>query len=283
VRTEHARVDGLGGLSYAAPRGTFRERLSYDARIVQVLSRAEFRLKYAGSVLGYVWSLAKPLMYFTVLWIVFAGLFEAGIENYALYLLIGIVLNTFLADAVGATLPSIVQSAPTIRRIAFPPLVIPLSTSLAAAMTFLANCIVVAVFLGASGIRPELDWLLLPPLLLELYVFILALALIASTLYVRFRDVAQIWEVAALLLFFTAPIMYPITILPEWAQRLDGFNPFVQVMQDARAILLGPDAVEAGVATRFDSRLFPIAIAVGLLALALWLQRRESPRFAERA
>ena len=283
MRTERASGGAVGGGSYLAPRGTLREQLAYDVRIVQVLSRAEFRLKYAGSVLGYVWSLAKPLMYFTVLWVVFAGLFEAGIDNYAVYLLIGIVLNTFLVDAVAATLPSIVSSGATIRRISFPSLVIPLSTSLAAAMTFAANCLVVAVFLAFSGIRPELDWLLLPPLLLELYVFILALALIAATYYVRFRDVAQIWDVAALLLFFTAPIMYPITILPDWAQRLDGFNPFVQVMQDVRAILLGPEAVEAGVTTRFDSRIFPILIAVGLLAVALRLHRRESPRFAERA
>ena len=100
------------------------ERLAYDARILGVLSRAEFRLKYAGSVLGYLWSLAKPLMYFTVLWVVFGSLFKPGIERFPLYLLIGIVLYTFMADAVTATLPSIVSSGPTIRRIAFPPLVL---------------------------------------------------------------------------------------------------------------------------------------------------------------
>ena len=110
---------------------------------MQVLARAEFKLKYAGSVLGYVWSLAKPMAYFTVLWVVFRGVFNEGIHHYPLYLLIGIVLNTFLVDAVSATLPSLVSSGPTIRRISFPPLVIPLSTSLAAAMTFLVNCVVV--------------------------------------------------------------------------------------------------------------------------------------------
>jgi ABC-2 type transport system permease protein len=266
--------------TYIAPPVTFRQRLSYNARIVRVLSRSEFKLKYAGSILGYFWSLGKPLMYFTVLWIVFGGLFDSGIERYPQYLLIGIVLNTFLVDAVTATLPSIVWSGPTIRRISFPPLVIPLATSLAAAMTFAANCVVIGAFLAIAGLRPEMDWLLLVPLLLELYVFVLALALLAATLYVRFRDVGQIWEVASSLLFFSAPIMYPITILPEWAQRLDGFNPFVQVMQDVRAVLLGADA---GVTTRFDSRLFPIMIAVGLLVIALLLHRRESPRFAERA
>jgi ABC-2 type transport system permease protein len=268
--------------AYLAPRSTLRERLAYDGRILQVLSRAEFRLKYAGSVLGYLWSLAKPLMYFSVLWLVFGSVFKSSIPHFPLYLLIGIVLYTFLADAVTATLPSIVSSAPTLRRISFPPLVIPLATSVAAAMTFLANCVAVVLFLFISRTRPELDWLLLVPLLLELYAFILGLALVASTLYVRFRDVGQIWEVGASLLFFSAPIMYPITILPLWAERLAELNPFVQVMQDVRLILLGSDP-SLGVTTRLDTRLVPILIAGAVLAGGLLLHRREAPRFAERA
>ena len=273
----------MGEHAYLAPRATIRERLAYDVRILHVLSRAEFRLKYAGSVLGYVWSLAKPLMYFTVLWIVFGSLFKPSIESFPLYLLIGIVLYTFLVDAISATLPSIVSSGPTLRRIAFPPIVIPLATSLAAAMTFVANCVVVTGFLLVSGTWPELDWLLLVPLLLELYAFVLGLSLVFATLFVRFRDVGQIWQVAASLLFFSAPIMYPITILPDWAQRLAELNPFVQVMQDVRVVLLGHDATTAGVTARLDSRLWPIAIAAAVLAAGLALHRRESPRFAERA
>jgi ABC-2 type transport system permease protein len=251
--------------------------------VLQVLSRSEFKLKYAGSVLGYLWSLAKPLMYFTVLWLVFGSLFRPTIDHFALYLLIGIVLYTFLADAVSATLPSIVSGGPTLRRISFPPLMIPLATSLATVMTLLANCVAIAAFLAVSRIRPQVDWLLLAPLVVELYAFVLGLALLAATLFVRFRDVGQIWEVASSLLFFSSPIMYPIAILPDWAQRLVGFNPFVQVMQDVRSVLLGADAVTAGATTRFDSRLFPIAIAFVTLAIGLFVLRNESPRFAERA
>src|SRR2546430_14311493 len=93
-------------------------------------------------------------MYFTVLWIVFGNLFKLGVQRYPLYLLIGIVLYTFLADAVTAALPSIVSSGPTLRRISFPPLVIPLASSLASAMTFLANCVAVGIFLAVGGGRP---------------------------------------------------------------------------------------------------------------------------------
>jgi ABC-2 type transport system permease protein len=256
--------------------------MAYDARILHTLSRAEFRLKYAGSLLGYLWSLAKPLMYFTVLWIVFGRLFRLGVDRYPLYLLIGIVLYTFLADAVTAALPSIVSSGPTLRRISFPAIVIPLASSVASAMTFVANCAAVAIFLAVGGVHPRVQWLLLVPLLLELYAFVLGLALLASTFFVRFRDISQIWEVAVSLLFFASPIMYPLRILPSWAQRLAGFNPFVQVMQDVRSVLLGPDAATAGVTVRLDTRLYPIAIAFVTVALGLLAHHREAPRFAER-
>ena len=267
---------------YVTAERTARERLAYDARIIGVLSRSEFKLKYAGSVLGYVWSLAKPMAYFTVLLVVFGSIFKSGIERYPLYLLIGIVLNTFQIDAVTATLPSIVSKGPTIRRIAFPPLVVPVSTTLVAAMTFLANCVVVGVFLGIAGLRPQLSWLLLVPLLLELYLFVAAVALIFATLYVRFRDVGQIWEVATALLFFIAPVMYPITILSPRVQHLIELNPFVQVLQDVRTVLLGSDA-NTGTSNPLYSEVLPILIAAAIVVVALLLYRREAPRFAERA
>lgn len=269
--------------TYTAPAAGLGDRVAHDARIVHVLARAEFRLKYAGSVLGYVWSLAKPMAYFTVLWVVFGSVFAEDIDHYPLYLLIGIVLNTFLIDAVSLTLPSLVSNGPTIRRISFAPVVIPLSTSIAAAMTFLVNCVVVVLFLAIGGIEPAWSWILVLPLLVEMYVFVLALGLLASTLYVRFRDVGQIWEVTAMLLFFSAPIMYPLSRLPGWAQRVVSLNPFVQVMQDIRTVLLGSAAAKDGGAPLADGQLVPVLIAFALLGIALVVYRRERPHFAERA
>src|SRR5262249_4026392 len=157
--------------------------------------------------------------------------------------------------------------------------VIPVASSLASAMTFFANCLAVAVFLAVGGIRPRAEWLLLGPLLLEFYVFVLGLALLASTLFVRFRDVGQTWAAPGWLRFFASPVMSREPLLPGWAERLTGPNPFVQVMQATRAILLGPDAASAGVAAPLEGRLLPIAIAVAVLAAGLAVHRREAPRF----
>jgi ABC-2 type transport system permease protein len=272
----------MSGWSYVAPQLGLRDRLAYNLRVLRVIAATEFKLKYADSALGYVWSLAKPLAYFGVLWVVFGRFFKTGVENFPLYLLTGIVLYTFLTDAVGATLPSIAARGSILRRISFPPLVIPLSATLTAAMTFMINSCAVAVFLVISGEQPRLEWLLLFPLLVELYVFIVGLGLIVATLFVRLRDIAQIWELTAQLLLFASPIMYPVTILPAWAQKIVIVNPFVQVIQDVRDVLLATnestvDALLGGTSLR----VLPIGVALATLVLGLWLYAREAPRFAE--
>jgi ABC-2 type transport system permease protein len=247
-----------------------------------VTATIEFKLKYADSALGYVWSLAKPLAYFGVLYVVFGRFFKTGVENFPLYLLTGIVLYMFFTDAIGATLPSIVSRGSILRRIAFPPLVIPASATVTVALSFLINCVAVAFFLVIARESPRWEWLLIPPLLIELYVLILGVGLIVATLFVRLKDTAQIWELAAQLLLFSSPIMYPITILPDWAQKIASLNPFVQIVQDIRGALLGDEggASESLFALSVP-QVIPIAIAFATFLIGLWLYRRESPRFAE--
>jgi ABC-2 type transport system permease protein len=270
--------------SYSISQAPFRERLAYWLRILRVIARVEFKIKYVDSALGYVWSLAKPLAYFAVLWVVFGRFFDVGIRNYGLYLLIGIVLYTYFIDAVGMMLPTILTSRTLLRRIAFPAVVIPVSASVTATMTFVVNLVAVAFFVLFSDVTPALDWLLLIPLWLELFAFIVGLGLIVSTLYVRFRDVGPLWELCAQLLLFAAPVMYPITILPEWAQKVAMANPLVQVIQDVRDLILGSASSSAAAVFGGSSwRLLPIGIAVGTLLLGVWLCRRDAPSFAERA
>ena len=88
-------------------------------------------------------------------------------------------------------------------------------------------------------LEPRIEWLLVVPLLVELYLFTVGLGLLLSALYVRFRDIGQVWELAAQLLFFACAIFYPVGILPDWAQKVAFLNPFVQIMQDIRHVMLG--------------------------------------------
>ena len=264
-----------------APRSA---RLAYYLRVLRVVAGIEFKMKYAESVMGYAWSLAKPLAYFAVLWIVFAHVFDqkTSVENFALYLIVGLVLYLFFIDAVGMAMTSIVARGSLLRRLAFSPLVIPISVTATAALTFAVNLIAVTVFVVVARVTPDIDWLLILPLLAELYAFVLGIGLLLATLFVRFRDVAQIWELFSQLLIFMTPIMYPLSVLPSWAEKLFFLNPLAQVMQDMRALMLEGDLETVSSVLGPGGRLVPVAIAIGTLAFGVWLFRREAPRFAER-
>lgn len=269
--------------TYVAGKASLERRLGYRLRMVAVLARTEFKLKYAGSVLGYFWSLAKPLLYFAVLWLVFGHVFRTGIPKFPVYLLVGIVLFTFVADGVGLSLPSIVIRGSVVRRISFPSSVIPVAMTVTTAMTFLLNCMAVAIFLGYDRIFPRVSWLLLVPLLVELWLFTIGLSLVFASLYVRFRDVGQIWEVLATVLLFTTPVMYPIHVLPGWMQKIVSVNPLVQVVQDSRRLILaGQPQVRAIVATSMP-RVVPIVCSLLVLAIGLYMHRRQAPSFPELA
>lgn len=274
---------------HSAPHSAFSRRLRHNLRILQVTAAMDFKLKYSGSALGYVWSVLKPLSIFTVLYLVFARIFRLGdiSQYYPLALLIGVVLYTFFADATNLGMSSIVVRESLLRKLSFPRLVIPTSTTLAAGITLGVNLIVVGVFVAWNQIPPRLNWFLLVPLLLQLYVFVLGVSLVLATLFVRFRDIGQIWELATTLILYATPVIYPVGFLPDWAQTLAFLNPLTQILQDFRAIVLyediAPNLITATEA--FDStagRLIPLAITIAIFGLGFWMFRKQEPWFAER-
>ena len=262
--------------------------LRQQLRILRVLAAAEFRLKYADSALGYAWSVVKPIALFTMLYLVFGRLFRLDelSDFYAVSLLIGIVLFGFFSDATSLGMTSLVARESILRKLVFPRIVIPLSASMTAALTFGVNTVVVACFVAWKQVTPRLDWLLVPLLLLELYAFTLGVALILATLFVRLRDIGQVWELGLQLFFYASAVIYPIGFLPPFARDIAFLNPFTQVMQDIRAIVLYPDLpgnkLTAADALAPVGHALPIGIALATLAFGVALFRRESPWFAER-
>jgi ABC-2 type transport system permease protein len=263
--------------------------LPYYLRVLRVQGTVDFKARYTDAALGYVWSVVKPLAYFGVLWVVFSHFFasDAQPDDFALFLLIGVLLFMFFTDGVTAMLPSIVDGGATLRRLSFPPVLIPLSAAVAICITFGVNLTALAVFAVIQGVTPSLGWLLLVPLLAELCIFTVGLGLLLCALYVRFRDIGQVWELAAQLLFFACAIFYPVGILPDWAEKAALLNPFVQILQDVRHVVLGgpssPDDLAAtDVFGGEAGRLIPLAIVGLVFGLAVWFFRREGRYFAER-
>ena len=281
-------MDPVSSTSVATPWSVRSEGLRHRLRILTVIAGSEFKLKYAGSVFGYAWSVIKPLALFTVLYLVFARVFKLGSisDYYGVSLLIGIVLFGFFSDATSLGMTSLVARESLLRKLVFPRLVIPMAATITAGLTFLVNAVVIAGFVAWEQVTPRLDWLLVIPLLVELYGFTLGLTLILTTLFVRFRDMGQVWELGLQLLFYASPIIYPIGFLPPFARDLVFLNPFTQVLQDIRALVLYPDlpgnTITAADAFETFGRLIPIGIAAATLVIGLLLFKREEPWFAER-
>src|SRR6478609_2350321 len=131
----------------AARRRDRRRLLRHEWDVLRVIAGTDYKLKYAESALGYVWSIAKPLAMFAVLYTVFGRFFRlnVGFEHYPLYLLIGIVIWNFFVDATNLAMPSLVARASLLRKLAFPYLVIPFSVTLSVGITLLVNLLVVGV------------------------------------------------------------------------------------------------------------------------------------------
>lgn len=254
-----------------------------------MIAGVDFKLKYSGSALGYVWSVIKPLALFTMLYLVFAKVFRLGeiSEYYPLALLIGIVLYTFFADATTLGMLSIVSRESLLRKMSFPRLIVPTSVTLSAGITFCVNLVVVGAFIAWNQIPPRPNWFLLLPLFLQFYVFTLGVSLILATLFVRFRDIGQVWELATQLILYATPIIYPIGFLPEWARTIAFLSPITQILQDIRAIVLYQDLApnRITVADAFGSsagRLLPIGITLAVFAAGIFIFKRQEPWFAER-
>lgn len=260
-------------------------RLAYYARVLRVLATIDFKMKYAQSVMGYFWSLAKPLAYFGVLWLVFGRFFRVptgSIRDFPLYLMLGLVLYLFFVDAIGMALPAVTSKGTLLRRLRFSPFVLPIAATATAFITFVINSSAVVLFMVLSRTTPNLRWLLIAPLTLELYVLVAGVALIMSALFVRFHDIAQLWELGAQLMIFLTPVMYPASIFPEWAQRIVFVNPLVQIMQDIRSIILAGPQVTTGSVYGAIGYLAPLGVVALTLATGLALFWRNAPRFAER-
>jgi len=243
-----------------------------------------FKVTYVGAVLGYVWTLIRPLMLFGVLLFVFTQIFRLGgrVNDYPILLLFDIMLFTFFVEATQKALSSLVDEEGVVRKMQFPRLAIPMSWVVTSLFTLAVNMVVVFIFILAYGAGPYWTWLLLPVLFLPLLVLTTAVAAILSALYVRFRDVQIIWAVAAQTLLYATPVLYTLKMVPHQFRWLILLNPLTPIFLAAREWIIDPSAPGAIDAAGGGGRLFPAAaIFLAICGLSVWIFAREAPRMAE--
>lgn len=250
------------------------------------LTKTDFKLRYQGSVLGYLWALLRPLLMFAILYIVFAKLLQFGndIPHYPVYLLTGTVLWSFFTECSQQGIQAMVGRGDLIRRISFPKYIVTVSTTLTAVINLLINLVVIVMFALINGVAPSFSWLLVLPLIFELYLLALGISFLLGSINVKYRDIGSIWDVLIQALFYAVPIIYPIAMVAEtstWAAKVILLNPIAQVIQDVRWSLITPATVTTSGFVGVWAELVAMGIVLGTFVIGALVFRKRSRFFAE--
>jgi len=298
----------------------FGDDLRRFVNLTITLASTDFKLIYFGSVLGYVWSLVRPLLFFSVLYLVFTKLFKVGngVPDYSVELLIAIILWTFFIQATSGCVQCLLGREGLLRKMRFPRLVIPLAVTLTALFQLATNLIPIVIFCLASGVYPKLSWLELIPVIALLAMLASGLGMLLSVLFVRFRDIQPIWEVVSQILFYASPIIYPVyyysvsrgkstvphTFTLHGIESVLMASPIASLIAQARYALVGLVALPAKGLSGAQAAmlgahspgvnpsaayalggwvyvLIPVGIIVFVFVLGIWFFNREAPRISE--
>jgi ABC-2 type transport system permease protein len=222
---------------------------------------------------------------FVILYFVFTKFLKVGkgVPHYPVYLLLGLLFWNFFVEVTLGGVTAIVAKGDLIRKINFPKYVIILSVLASALINLSLTSIVVVIFMIIGHVAVSWQALLLIPLILELILIGLTSAFFLSAAYVRYRDVSYIWEVIIQAAFYITPILYPLSKIPDKYAKILILNPFAQVIQDSRYVLVTHSTETIYTLYGGDKWiwLIPVGIVLVLFAVAATYFRRRSASFAE--
>lgn len=248
-----------------------QEAYAYPAILLRELVKTDFKLRYQGSVLGYLWSLLRPLFLFTILYYIFVNYVGTihGIRAPAVYLLLGIVLWNYFVEVTSGSVAAVVGKGDLLRKLNFPKYVIVIASSFSALINLGLNFIVIFIFMLVNGLGIDFRLGLLLPLIAELFLLSLGMAFFLSAAFVRFRDIAYIWEILIQAGFYLTPILYMLTLLPEKIAKILILNPLAQIIQDARYVLVSENTHTIWSYYPHEPYMWLIPIATVLLVCAI--------------
>lgn len=264
-----------------------KQRYHYSIILLKQLVKTDFMIRYQNSVLGYLWSLLRPLFLFCILYVVFVKILKTGgdVPHFGVYLLLGIVLWNYFIEVTVGGVASIVGKGDLMRKVNFPRYVIVLAGSFSALINLAFNLTVVAFFMWLGHAEPNRFALVFPFVIAELFLLALAVSFILSAAYVRFRDVNFIWEVLVQVGFYATPILYSFSYIIGKSQMLAKVvmtNPLAQIIQDARhGLITSKTTTIAGVFGTHYAYLIPLGIVLGLVVISVIFFKKASPYFAE--
>lgn len=260
--------------------------------LLKAMVSTDFKLRYQQSFLGYIWSILKPLLLFTVMYLVFVRFLRFGdsVPHFSVGLLLGITTWNFFAETTGGALGSVVGHGDLLRKIDFSKYVVVISSAMSALINFGLSFVVLILFAMVNGVQFRWTAVLILPLVVEMFFLSLGVGFFLSALYVSFRDLSPIWEVVMQAGFYATPIIYPLSMVvtnlgPHWGPIMSRWmliNPMAQIVQDARHVLIAPE--NPTIWQSFSNPvmgLIPVALSVLLFIGGVAFFTSRSKTFAE--
>ncbi|MGT2894887.1 ABC transporter permease [Streptococcus entericus] len=259
--------------------------------LLREMVKTDFKLRYQGSVIGHLWSILKPMMLFSIMYVVFIRFLrmDDGTPHNAIGVLFGMVTWNFFAEATNMGMMSIVSRGDLLRKLNFPKEIIVLSAVVGAAINYSINLLVVLVFTLLNGVTLSWSVLVLVPLFLELFVLALGLALMLSSLFVKYRDIGPVWEVIMQAGMYATPVIYSLNFFLQrenpWTPlmaKVMMLNPMAQIIQDIRHFIVYSGSFRGwqlydGSWLGLVSYLLPVLV----LVIGSAIFKKEAKRFAE--
>jgi len=244
--------------------------------LVMLLAFNDVKLRYRNSILGFFWSFLEPLLMLTVLYFVFSLIFKSAIENYPLYLLLGLILWFMFVRSTSAGLTSLINRSDIIQHVYLRRELIVISACLAAFIMMSFEFIVFAIFLIGLQFIPPVTVLILPLIVINLLFLSIGISLFLGVLNVYYRDIQFIWQVAIQAGFFLSPILYTIDMIPEEFHWILMINPMVPIIESAH------NAVLYGSLPSMESVFYMTASTISVLIIGLLVFKKKNSRLVER-
>ena len=256
--------------------------------LLREMIKTDFKLRYQGSLIGHLWSILKPFMLFTIMYLVFVRFlkFDDGTPHYAVGLLLGMVTWSFFTEATNMGMLSIVSRGDLLRKLNFSKSIIVFSAITGAAINYAINLLVVFVFALINGVSITLGWLVIIPLFLELVLISAGFAFMLATLFVKYRDIGPIWEVVLQAGLYATPIIYSLTFILKGGHvlvaKLMMLNPMAQIIQDLRHFIVFSGSTRGwDLMDHYWIALIPYLLPVVIFGFGYYIFNKNAKRFAE--
>lgn len=249
--------------------------IGYLFDLISVITEKELKVRYKSSILGYLWSIANPLLFAMIYYFIFKLVMRVQIPNYTIFLITGLFPWQWFASSTSNSLFAFIANAQIIKKTVFPRTVIPLSNVMMEFLHFLCTIPVIVVFLLIYDMRPNISWVWgIPLIALAQMIFTFGLSLMLSTLNLFFRDLERFITLGLMLMFYCTPILYSLELIPEQYRPFVEGNPLSLLIMSWRDLFMNGklDLI-------FISELYVYAFA--MMLIGSWVFNKLKYRFAE--